>query len=83
MRHISDKIRGNALRKAFSPPIVARSLLVAVVVGTILNVINQGSEIVAGHSVDFTKLLMTYSVPFCVASYGAYTAFRRRSTCDD
>jgi len=25
------------------------------------------------------KLLLTYSVPFCVASYGSYAAFRQRS----
>ncbi|MDE1939792.1 MAG: nitrate/nitrite transporter NrtS [Alphaproteobacteria bacterium] len=72
----------DAFRKTFSPPIVVRSVLVAAVVGTILNAINQGAEIVAGNSVDFVKFILTYFVPFLVASYGAYSAFAQRGTDD-
>ena len=48
-----------------------RSFFVAVVVGTILNLINQGDAILAGADLQITKLLLTYAVPYCVATYGA------------
>ena len=65
-----------AARRTLSGPAVRRSLLVAVVVGTALNLINQGPEILAGDWPVFWKLALTYAVPFLVASYGSYAAFR-------
>ena len=65
----------DALRRTFAWPSVRRSLTVAVVVGSILNAINQGDAILAGHPVLW-KLLLTYFVPFAVASYGSYAALR-------
>ena len=52
-----------------------RSLAAAVVVGTILNLINQGDALFAGTAPDWAKLVLTYIVPYCVATYGA-VAFR-------
>jgi hypothetical protein len=49
----------------------ARSLAAALVVGTILNLINQGDALFAGKRLDWTKLLLTYVVPYCVTTYGA------------
>ncbi|MBI2913640.1 MAG: four helix bundle protein [Chloroflexi bacterium] len=54
-------------------PMLARSLVICLVVGTILTAINQGNVILAG---DFPsalawKIPLTYSVPFCVATLGA------------
>jgi len=54
-------------------PMLRRSLIVAVVVGSLLTAINQGNVILAG---DFPpslywKIPLTYSVPFCVATTGA------------
>ena len=69
---------GPALRRTFSGPIMRRSLAVAAIVGTALNAINQGPELLAGKPVDLAKLLLTYVVPFCVASYGAYAALRQQ-----
>jgi hypothetical protein len=69
----------NALRQTFARAVVVRSLMVAVLIGTILNAINQGPELVAGQHVSILKVLLTYAVPFCVASYGAYAAFRQRA----
>jgi hypothetical protein len=66
----------DALRQTFSGASTRRSLLVALVVGTILNAINQGPELLAGHAPVWWKLLLTYFVPFAVASYGSYAAFR-------
>jgi hypothetical protein len=65
-----------ALRRTFSLPAVRRSLVVAVLVGTILNLINQGNSVLAGQPLVLWKLLLTYFVPFAVASYGSYAAFR-------
>lgn len=48
-----------------------RSLGVALVVGTILNLINQGDALVAGAALNFTKIVLTFAVPYCVATYGA------------
>lgn len=68
--------RRQALARTFSFRSVRRSLLVALLIGTVLNAINQGPEIVTGHWPVWWKVLLTYSVPFCVASYGSYAAFR-------
>ena len=65
-----------ALRRTFAGPSVRRSLLVALVIGTVLNAINQGPEIFTGHWPIWWKLVLTYFVPFAVASYGSYAAFR-------
>ncbi len=48
-----------------------RSLAVALIVGTILNLINQGDALFEAGSVNFTKILLTYAVPYLVATYGA------------
>jgi hypothetical protein len=65
-----------ALRRTFAGPSVRRSLIVALVIGTVLNAINQGPEILTGHLPIWWKLILTYFVPFAVASYGSYAAFR-------
>lgn len=65
-----------AARRVFSPPIVTRSLLVALVVGTVLNLINQGDRLLAGLALDWGKIALTFCVPFLVASYGSYSALR-------
>jgi hypothetical protein len=66
----------DARRRTFARPSVRRSLLVALVIGTVLNAINQGPEIFSGYWPVWWKLLLTYLVPFAVASYGSYAAFR-------
>jgi hypothetical protein len=48
-----------------------RSFVVALIVGTILNLINQGEALLAAHSLNVAKLLLTYLVAYCVATYGA------------
>ena len=67
---------GAALRAALCPAMARRSVVVAVVVGTLLNAINQGDAIVAGDAVNWIKIALTYMVPFCVATFGAYSACR-------
>ena len=56
---------------AVSDGVPLRSLWVAVAVGTILNLINQGDALLSGQRLDFTKLALTYIVPYFVSTYGA------------
>ncbi len=59
------------LRLSLSGGVPRRSAYVALVVGTILNVINQGDALMAGAALDPAKLALTYMVPYLVATYGA------------
>lgn len=64
-------IWSDAVRPALGWSIAKRSILVAIVVGSILNLVNQGDALFSGGTVSFWKLGLTYCVPFCVATYGA------------
>lgn len=55
----------------FSRKIVNNALRVSFVVGTLLNSINQGSQILAGTGISWLHLFLNYLVPYCVASYSA------------
>ena len=66
--------RPSLLALIFNRGIVRRSLAIAAVVGTVLNGISQGDLIVAGEGIVLWKILLTYAVPYCVATYGAVTA---------
>ena len=63
-----------ALRQCVDGPVLKRSVGVSIVVGTIWVAINQGDTILAGESPVIWKTILTYIVPFCVATYGAYSA---------
>jgi hypothetical protein len=54
-------------------PMLRRSFYTALVVGTILTAINQGTVIASGDlpSSLAWKIPLTYCVPFCVATWGA------------
>ncbi len=62
----------------FRPDLVKRSLIVAAIVGTVLNFINQGDVMVGGGTVQWLKVGLTYIVPYCVATYGAVSALVNR-----
>lgn len=64
------------LRLAFSLRVLANSLAVAAVVGTALNLINQGDRLFSGAAPDLGKLALTYVVPFLVSTYGAWNMAR-------
>ncbi len=60
---LSEMIFGdNTPRKAF---------LTALVVGTILMMINHGDVILAGEAPPVLKVVLTYCVPYCVTTWGA------------
>ena len=65
-----------ALKQSFTRSAVRRSLTVALLVGTVLNLINQGDAVFGAAPLVLWKLLLTYFVPFAVASYGSYAALR-------
>jgi hypothetical protein len=60
-----------ACRCCISDGVPLRSLIVALVVGTVLNLINQGDALIAGGPLDWVKALLTFAVPYCVSTYGA------------
>jgi hypothetical protein len=61
-------------RLVISDGVPGRALLVAALVGTLLNVINQGDAVLAGGGIHLGKALLTYLVPFVVSTHGAVMA---------
>ncbi|MDE3027610.1 MAG: nitrate/nitrite transporter NrtS [Paracoccaceae bacterium] len=59
---------------AASGGVPRRSFWVAVVVGTLLNLINQGDAMATGQSISWLKFTLTYLVPFAVNTYGSVSA---------
>ncbi|MEM8631190.1 MAG: nitrate/nitrite transporter NrtS [Pseudomonadota bacterium] len=51
-----------------------RAFFTALVVGTILTLINHGDTALAGQLPPLAKILLTYCVPYCVATWGAMGA---------
>ena len=45
--------------------------MTAMLVGTILTLINHGNVILKGGSLNYIKVSLTYCVPFCVTTWGA------------
>lgn len=64
------------LRLAARRDVVRRATRVALVVGTLLVMINHGDHLLAGELtvVDAVKIALTYCVPYCVATYAAVGA---------
>ena len=48
-----------------------RALFTALIVGTILTIINHGDYMIQGNWPPFTKIILTYCVPYCVTTWGA------------
>ncbi|MEX1107887.1 MAG: nitrate/nitrite transporter NrtS [Dongiaceae bacterium] len=51
-----------------------RSLITGAIVGSILSGINQGDIIATGGPMPWVKIVLNYIVPFCVATYGAFSS---------
>jgi hypothetical protein len=56
---------------ASSSPVIRLALRTSLLVGSLLNVINQGDALFGAGSVHWFKLGLTYLVPYCVATYSA------------
>lgn len=70
---------------AFASPLVVRSLKTSLVVGSILNLINQGNVLFGDATLVWGSLLLTYLVPYCVSTYsGTISAIHHAETgCQD
>jgi hypothetical protein len=51
--------------------LVYSALRVSLVVGTALNLINQGEQVLSGEAVSWFHVLMNYVVPFFVSMFSA------------
>lgn len=63
---------------ALSDGIPRRSFYVTLVVGTVLNLINQGDALLGVAPINWLKLALTYFVPYAVCTYGAVSAHVKR-----
>jgi hypothetical protein len=59
---------------ALSNGVPRQSFYVALVVGTVLNFINQGDAIFGDAPINWLKFILTYFVPYAVCTYGAVSA---------
>jgi len=74
------------IRLLFGDGTPRKALITALVVGTVLTLINHGDLILAGERPSLVKMVLTYCVPFCVTTWGAVTgklAQIRKSTLTD
>jgi hypothetical protein len=71
-------------RRAFSiatsAPVVLLGLRMSMVIGSVLNLINQGDALFGDAKLVPGKLLLTYLVPYCVATYSATSVTLRLSS---
>ena len=70
-------------QRATSNGVARRSLVVAMVVGPILTLINQGDALWGAGSLDLVKAALTFLVPYVVATIGAGTAARDKPALAD
>jgi hypothetical protein len=67
------------LNTAADSRIALTAVKVAIVVGTILNVINQSAHVIDGDGVNWIQFVLNYIVTYCVSSYsGARNELRKR-----
>ncbi len=69
---------------AATRPVAARAGRVALIVGTILGVINHGDRLIMGpwEAEMFAKIILTYLVPYSVSSYSSVQTIRDRARQD-
>ena len=74
----------NSLKLAFSKDLVLGALLMAVIVGPILVLINQGQHVLGADGAGFSwiKAGLTFLVPYCVSIVSGVTAIRSRGRQD-
>jgi hypothetical protein len=59
------------LQTACDPRIAWSAFKIALVVGTVLNTVNNGDRLLRGDAVNWWQFALNFLVPFCVSSYGA------------
>lgn len=71
MRSFARSRLPRLLRAAASPRIARASLKTALLVGVLLNFVNQGHVLLDPRAFSFVHAALNFIVPFCVASYSA------------
>ena len=71
---MTQKVNQPFYRRAASGGIPRRCATVALVIGALLYLINQGDAIFSDGAVSWTKLALTFLVPYAVCTYGALSA---------
>lgn len=66
------------LTLALRPDVVKGALKTALLVGSVLIVINHGDALMAGdlNPGRLVKMLLTFLVPYCVSTYASVTALK-------
>jgi len=59
------------VRTAHSKSIMLNALQISLVVGSLLNLINQAEPLLANAGVNWLEFFVNYLIPYCVASYSA------------
>ncbi|NTV68604.1 MAG: nitrate/nitrite transporter NrtS [Azonexaceae bacterium] len=59
------------LSTALTRPIVTNAMRIALVVGSVLNLINQGEALLSQSEISWPHVVLNFIVPYCVASYSA------------
>lgn len=67
------------VRYSVSNGVPRRSFILAIIVGTIINLINQGDFLMAGEPLNWVKIGLSYILPYCVATYGAVSVQMSRT----
>ncbi len=70
---------GLVCRYALSDGVPRRSCFAPLVVGTVLNLINQGDALFGTMPVSWFKVILTYVVPYVVSTYGAVSVQLRQA----
>ena len=68
---LKNTLHSDFFKLAFGDGTPKRAFMTALVVGTILTLINHGDVILEGGSLNYVKVSLTYCVPFCVTTWGA------------
>jgi methyl-accepting chemotaxis protein len=56
-------------KTVFATDLVTRSLFTALVVGSVLNIINQSDGVFGDAELEWISFVLTYFVPYCVSTY--------------
>ncbi len=67
---------------ALSPKIRRSATKVALLVGSVLNLINQGDAILGPAEISWAHVALNFFVPFCVSSYSAARKGSPRFQCN-
>lgn len=75
----TDIVNQSFLKLAANPESLKRALRVAVLVGIVLNIINNPSLLhLSFEGMNIYRVLLTFLVPFCVSLYSSVLANRKK-----